>query len=277
MSTKQQLHDQLDQLATLLTNTPATILTGAGVSTDSGIPDYRGAGSPPRTPMSIEQFLTDSNYRQRFWAGASVNRQHQTQVAPNVGHRSIARLEAAGTFNGVITQNVDNLHFAAGSLNVVELHGNGNMVRCSVCGLQFARSEVIDWFDSANPGYAASQTEAKIAPDSDASVSDFAGVIVPNCPNCGGVLRPEIVYFGELVPRAVFRQAEALLAEAKTLLVAGSSLAVNTGIRLVHRAEQRGIPIAVINRGKTAIDNRATLRIEAGTSETLSSLAEMLL
>lgn len=274
MSDDQQ---SIDQLAALLNEKTATVLTGAGMSTDSGIPDYRGAGSVPRSPMSIEQFFTDPNYRQRFWAGASVSQSRQKLVTPNAGHRAIVALEAAGVFNGVITQNVDNLHIEAGSRTVVELHGNGNVVRCVDCESKFTRAEVIRWFDAANPGYAASQASADVTPDSDAAVSDFEGVTVPACPVCGGLLRPEIVYFGEHAPRPVFEQAEALLSDANALLIAGSSLAVNTGIRLVHRAEQRGIPIAVINRGPTAIDNRATLRIEGGTSEILAGLAERLL
>ena len=261
---------------------PVAVLAGAGISTDSGIPDYRGAGTPPRTPMSIAQFMNDEAYRRRFWAGARIGSLRSRGVAPNAGHFALARLEAAGRIGGVITQNVDGLHRRAGSRTVVELHGNGSVIRCLRCGSRWSREEVLGWFDELNPGFIDSQGSAELAPDGDARVSGADGVVVPSCPGrgapCGGLLRPDVVYFGETVPPAVFASAEALLAEAEALMLVGTSLAVNTGLRLVHRAERRGIPVAVINRGPTSVDDRdaVRVRIEGGTSETLTALAAAL-
>lgn len=268
----------IDALAGLFERGPVAVLTGAGMSTDSGIPDYRGAGSPPRTPMNIAQFMDDERYRRRFWAGASVGRRGFDGVEPNEGHRALARLEQAGFIDGVITQNVDGLHARGGSRTVVELHGGGGVIRCTHCASRFTRTEVLAWFDELNPGFAERNARAEIAPDGDAVVTDIDEVVVPECPVCGGILRPDVVYFGETVPLPVFEAAAALVGAAGALLVAGSSLAVNTGMRLVHRAEQRGIPLGVVNRGPTAIDARPSLavRIEGGTSETLASLATAL-
>ena len=265
-------------LAALFDGAPVAVLTGAGISTDSGIPDYRGKGTPPRTPMSIAQFMNDETYRQRFWAGARVGAGGLSGVAPNAGHTALAHLEAAGRVNGIITQNVDGLHARSGSRTVVELHGGGDTVRCVDQGHHWRRTDVLAWFDALNPGFAERNADAQIAPDGDALVSEVSQVVVPVCPGCGSVLRPNVVYFGELVPRPVFERAEALVDGAGALLLAGSSLAVNTGIRLVNRAEKRGIPLAIINRGPTAVDNRANLavRVEGGTTETLTALARHL-
>ncbi|MEJ6490284.1 NAD-dependent deacetylase [Leucobacter sp. USCH14] len=269
---------ELERLAELFDAAPLAVLTGAGISTDSGIPDYRGAGTPPRTPMSIAQFMSDPAYRRRFWAGARVGSMRSSGVTPNAGHLALARFETAGLTNGVITQNVDNLHRRAGSRSVVELHGNGSVIRCTENDHRFTRDQVLGWFDRLNPGFAVRNAGAEIAPDGDALVSETDTVETPSCPECGSILRPDVVYFGELVPRPVFETAEALVAAAGGLLLIGTSLAVNTGIRLVHRAQLRGIPIAVINRGPTAIDAResVTVRIEGGAAETLEGLEGLL-
>jgi len=270
--------EELEELAGLFAAGPVAILTGAGISTDSGIPDYRGAGSPPRNPMRIDQFMHDEAYRRRFWAGARVGALRTGGIEPNPGHFAVARLEGAGRLSGVVTQNVDGLHARAGTAELAELHGNGGVIRCVPEGHRFTRAEVLAWFDAANPGFAERNADAEIAPDGDAAVAETAGVRVPICPACGGLLRPDVVYFGEHVPTDVFAHAERIVAGAEGLLIAGSSLAVNTGIRLVHRAEQRGVPLAVINRGPTAVDRRASVevRIEGGTTETLTALAELL-
>ncbi len=269
---------ELTKLAKLFERGPAALLTGAGMSTDSGIPDYRGAGTPPRTPMSIEQFTEDDRYRRRFWAGARVGAAGLSDVQPNAGHRAVAALERDGRLSGIITQNVDGLHGRAGNTNLAELHGNGATMRCIPEGHRFSRTEVLAWFDVANPGFADRNAGARITPDGDADVSETAGVKVPVCPACGGMLRPDVVYFGEHVPKDVFAHAERIVLAASLVIVAGSSLAVNTGVRLVHRAEQRNLPIAIINRGPTQIDRRESVqvRIEGGTSETLTALAKML-
>lgn len=281
MSTQAEDHGiaaRLDELAGLFAGGPAALLTGAGISTDSGIPDYRSPGAAPRTPMSIAQFLDDPRYRQRFWAGARVGALRAAGIEPNAGHRAAARLEASGRLSGIITQNVDGLHDRAGALEVAELHGNGSVIRCIEHGHRWERVEVLEWFDVANPGFAERNVDAEITPDGDADVGEIAGVTVPVCPACGGTLRPDVVYFGEHVPTRVFARAERIVEDSSALIVAGSSLSVNTGIRLVHRAEQRGLPLAVVNRGPTAIDARPSVRvrIEGGTSEWLTALAERL-
>ena len=268
--------ESVEALLPLFADAPVAVLTGAGISTDSGIPDYRGKGSPPRTPMRIDQYMEDPQYRRRFWAGARVGSVRMGGVQPNAGHLALAHLEAAGRIDGVITQNVDGLHRRAGSRTVVELHGSGAAFRCTACGHRTSRAEVLGAFDDLNPGFAEAHSGAEIAPDGDAIVDAGAEVIVPPCPVCGGILRPDVVYFGETVPTDVFAAAESLLGGAGALLLAGTSLAVNTGVRLVHRAERRGIPIAIINRGATSVDARATVRIDGGTTEVLRALAARL-
>ncbi|MHA3683446.1 Sir2 family NAD-dependent protein deacetylase [Leucobacter sp. HY1908] len=269
---------ELDRLAHILSSRQAAVLTGAGVSTDSGIPDYRGAGSPPRSPMRIGEFMSDAAYRRRFWAGARVGADRMASLSPNAGHLALARLEMGGQVSGVATQNVDGLHRVAGSRTLVELHGRGDVTRCTRCNRTYARTAVLARFDELNPGYALAHAGAEIAPDGDAAVSAPGGVVVPDCPACGGLLRPDVVYFGEMVPLPVFRAAASLVEHADALILAGTSLAVNTGLRLVHRAERHEIPIIVINRGPTQVDAREsiTLRIEGGTSEVLEAVAELL-
>lgn len=264
-------------LTNLLARGGVAVLTGAGVSTDSGLPDYRGAGSPPRTPMSIEQFTQDLDYRRRFWAGAALSQAHYRAVRPNAGHRALARLEAAGFVTGVITQNVDGLHRAAGTRTVVELHGAGSRIVCTRCREHFTRDEVIERFNLLNPGYVAAHADAVIAPDGDAIATEYEDLALPDCPVCGGMVRPDVVYFGEVVPAPVFAQARAMVDDARALLVLGSSLAVNTGVRLVNRAVARELPVAVVNRGRTAADARAALRLDAGASEVMAQVAERLI
>lgn len=268
----------IERLAHLITSHPAAVLTGAGLSTDSGIPDYRGAGTPPRAPMRISEFMTEEPYRRRFWAGARVGAARMSALAPNAGHFALARLEMGGHVTGIATQNVDGLHRAAGSRTLIELHGRGEITRCTRCNRTFNRSTVLAQFDKLNPGYAEANAGAQLAPDGDADVTELAGVNVPECAGCGGILRPDVVYFGEMVPRPVFQAAAGLVEHAGALVLAGTSLAVNTGMRLVHRAERQGIPVVVINRGPTQVDERdsVVLRIEGGTSEVLDAVAERL-
>lgn len=264
------------RLIDLFAQQPVAVMTGAGVSTDSGIPDYRGSGTPPRNSMNIHEYLCDEHYRRRYWAGASVHADRRRDVRPNAGHLALAELERIGATNGVITQNVDNLHREAGSVNVVELHGNGTRIVCVRCDTTCTRAQVVERFNQLNPGYAETQRGVEIAPDGDALVRDFETLEVPVCERCGSLLRPDIVYFGETVPTEVFDRAEQIVCEATALVIAGSSLAVNTGIRVLRRAELRGIPIAIVNRGPTAADSRADIRLEAGTTETFTELLDVL-
>ena len=266
---------QIDQAVPLLEGRSIAVLTGAGVSTDSGIPDYRGEGAPRRSPMTFQQFLVDAQYRKRYWAGSHLGWRHFDAARPNTGHRVLAELEASGQVNGVITQNVDGLHLRAGSQRVVDLHGTMDKVRCLTCGQTFARAGIADRIAAANPWLDEISAD-EINPDGDASPAAFDDFITPDCTVCGGVLKPDIVFFGEFIPVEKFSEASALVKKADALIVAGSSLVVNSGIRLIEQARRRRIPLVVINRGVTKGDTQAAVKIDAGTSEVFLSLQERL-
>jgi NAD-dependent SIR2 family protein deacetylase len=265
----------LDQTAELLRGRQFAVLTGAGVSTDSGIPDYRGEGSPKRTPMTFQQFLSDERYRKRYWAGSHLGYRRFAAAAANAGHRALARLEAAGVTNGVITQNVDGLHTRAGSQRVVNLHGSMDRVLCLVCGQVFAREAITAEIHRANPWLDRADA-VQIAPDGDAIVSDIDAFVIPDCTVCGGRVKPDVVFFGEFIPVERYREARTLVCSADGLLILGSSLMVNSGIRLVEEARRRALPIVIVNRGETKADARATVKLNAGTTETLVELSRRL-
>ncbi len=266
---------QIDQAIPLLAGRSIAVLTGAGVSTDSGIPDYRGEGAPVRTPMTFQQFMVDAQYRKRYWAGSHLGWKHFDAARPNTGHLVLAELEASGQVNGIITQNVDGLHLRAGSQRVVDLHGTMDKVRCLTCGQSFARSDVAERIAAANPWLEAISAD-EVNPDGDASPAAFDDFVTPDCTVCGGVLKPDIVFFGEFIPVEKFSEASALVKKADALIVAGSSLVVNSGIRLIEQARRRRIPLVVINRGVTKGDTQAAVKIDAGTSEVLLTLQERL-
>ncbi|MGN6427562.1 MAG: Sir2 family NAD-dependent protein deacetylase [Leifsonia sp.] len=270
-----ELADGLDRATEVLSGRRVAVLTGAGVSTDSGIPDYRGEGAPRRTPMTFQQFLGDDRYRKRYWAGSHLGYRRFSAARPNDGHRALARLEEAGVTNGVVTQNVDGLHLQAGSRRVVELHGSVERIRCLVCGQIFARGAIKDRIDAANPQLD-TDGEVEIAPDGDAIVRDVDAFVVPDCTVCGGHLKPDVVFFGEFIPPETYREASALVRTADALLIAGSSLTVNSGIRLLEEARRRKLPIVILNRGETKGDTRATVKLNAGTTETLVELSRRL-
>lgn len=273
--TRPQL-DGIEGALEILTGRTIAFATGAGVSTDSGIPDYRGEGSLPRTPMSISQFLDDELFRQRYWAGSQLGWDRFSSVRPNPAHVAIAELERADLANGVITQNVDGLHRAAGSTRVVELHGTMSRVRCTVCARHFSRIDVSRRLMEENP-WLSTVDAGELGPDGDVLIDNVSRLIVPACEVCGGTLRPDIVYFGELIPRETFEEAEEIIDAAGALVIAGSSLAVNSGIRLLERARRAALPIVIINRGATKGDARATLKIDAGVGPLLTTLAERLI
>jgi NAD-dependent SIR2 family protein deacetylase len=266
---------QIDTAAGVLAGRSIAVLTGAGISTDSGIPDYRGEGAPRRTPMTFQQFLVDAQYRKRYWAGSHLGWRHFEAAHPNTGHLVLADLEQSGIVNGVITQNVDGLHLRAGSQRVVDLHGTMDKVRCLTCGQSFARIDIAARIAAANPWLDAITVE-ELNPDGDASPAAFDDFVTPDCTVCGGVLKPDIVFFGEFIPVEKFSEASALVKRAEALIVAGSSLVVNSGIRLIEQARRRRIPLVVINRGITKGDAQAAVKIDAGTSETLLCLQERL-
>lgn len=272
----------VEALASCLAGRRVVVLSGAGLSTDSGIPDYRGPVTRhrARNPIQYNAFVADGvegvAARQRYWARASVGWGRIAHARPNAGHAAIARLEGAGVVTGVITQNVDGLHQAAGSRSVVELHGALARVRCLACGARHARAAVQRWAEAANPGHALRPAEA--APDGDVDLSDdaIARFVVPTCPGCGGALKPDVVFFGECVPPDTVAAAWHLYDAADALLVVGSSLAVYSGLRYVHRAARDGRPVALVTLGETRGDAHATVKVDAPLGLVLPALADRL-
>jgi NAD-dependent SIR2 family protein deacetylase len=267
------------ELIALLADRRFAVLTGAGVSTDSGIPDYRGPDSPPSNPMTIRQFTSDPVFRQRYWARNHVGWRHMDDTQPNAGHRAVAALERNGVVNGVITQNVDLLHTKAGSRDVINLHGTYAQVICLSCGQSRSRAALAKELDALNPGFTERVETVgglAVAPDADAVVADTASFRYLDCASCGGMLKPDIVYFGESVPKDIVQQGFSLVEDAEALLVAGSSLTVFSGYRFVRHAAALGIPVAIVNRGPTRGDGLATVKVDGGCSELLTLLSEEL-
>lgn len=247
------------------------VLTGAGMSTDSGIPDYRGPGSPRRTPMTGQEFRGGATARQRYWARAFLGWPSMRTIEPNQGHRHLAGLQAAGRLSGLITQNVDGLHTAAGHRDVVDLHGRLDQVICLACGGLSDRTELQDRLAALNPGYG--DREVRSLPDGDVAWEETAGFQVAPCADCAGPLKPDVVFFGENVPPARVERCYRLVDEAEAMVVLGSSLHVFSGRRFVKRARERGIPVAIVNRGETRCDQIATVKIDGGCAETLAAYA----
>ena len=248
------------------------VLTGAGVSTSSGIPDYRdesGAWKRAR-PVEFRPFMTDPKVRQRYWARSTVGWPIIDRAQPNGAHRALARLEANGVVQLLITQNVDGLHSSAGSRNVVDLHGRIDAVRCMSCGHTQPRAELQRRLLTDNPAW--SNYEGRVAPDGDVDLDgrDYSGFNVPDCAQCGGILKPDVVFFGETVPRERVERAFEGVARADALLVVGSSLMVYSGYRFAEAAAAAGKPIASVNLGKTRADHLLALKINAACEQVLS-------
>lgn len=263
----------IDALLDIARSRRIAVLTGAGVSTDSGIPDYRGQGASKRTPMNISDFLSNEKARQRYWAGAHVGWKTFSAAEPNAGHLALAAMEQAGIIEGIVSQNVDGLHRRAGSSHVIDLHGSLDRVICLECSQAYDRSAVEARVSALNP-WLDSAAEIVLAPDGDVNVTDFDRVVVPECTVCGGILKPDVVFFGEFVPLKVYQAATSHVKRADCLLIAGSSLAVNSGLRLIEIARKKRMPIVIVNRGETKGDKYASVKLNAGTSEVLSALAE---
>jgi len=269
----------LARIRDLLAGAPFALLTGAGLSTDSGIPDYRGPDSPPRSPMTYQEFVGDAANRRRYWARNHNGWSHMRHADPNQGHYSAAELERRGYLTGLITQNVDRLHQDAGSSNVVDLHGRYDQVICLDCGRTYSRRLLAGVFEELNPGFlerAAASGLVEMAPDADATVEDQALIssfVVAVCPACGGTLKPDFVYFGENVPKDRVERSYAMVDQAAALVVAGSSLTVMSGLRFVRHAAKESKPVVIINRGPTRGDDKATIKLETGVSQALDYLA----
>ncbi|MGO4955985.1 Sir2 family NAD-dependent protein deacetylase [Luteococcus sp. Sow4_B9] len=255
----------------------AVVLTGAGISTESGVPDYRGPRAQRATPMMYQEFVADEANRRRYWARNYQGWAHLGQALPNAGHRALARWEDADLptrLVGLITQNVDGLHEAAGSRRLVTLHGRSAEVVCLGCGQVTSRADLQPRLAALNPGVEpqSDMGHAELRPDGDAVVDDWADFVVPDCLACGGVLKPHVVFFGEPVPAQRVRQALDWCDEADLLLVAGSSLTVMSGLRFARHMHKQGKPVVVVNQGATRADELATVRLDASTGEVLPAL-----
>jgi NAD-dependent SIR2 family protein deacetylase len=269
----------LEPLLELLRGRRAVVLAGAGCSTESGIPDYRGPDAKPRAPIQYQEFVRSEAARVRYWARSAVGWPRFSAARPNAGHHALAELEDEGAVQGIITQNVDGLHHAAGSRRVVELHGSLASVRCLGCGEVSARGAFQERLLAGNAEWAERLTGAvEQAPDGDAELPTWAmeAFRVPACERCGGVIKPDVVFFGENVPAERVEDAWRLFAAADVLLVAGSSLTVYSGRRFIYRAQQDGVPIGIINIGPTRADEMAAAKVEGPLGRILPQLADAL-
>ncbi len=264
-----------EQAAEILRGKRIVALTGAGLSTDSGIPDYRGPDSPPRSPMTYDEFVSGPIAQQRYWARSHLGWQRMGRARPNAGHLAMARLESAGVVTDLITQNVDGLHQQAGSRAVIDLHGRIDEVICLRCREITGRVALHERLTALNPDFGHS-LDVTTAPDGDVDLEDTAGFRLADCLRCTGPLKPHVVFFGENVPRATVDRAFRMVDEAQAMLVAGSSLTVMSGLRFVRHAARNGLPIVIVNRGITRGDPLAGCRVDAGCSPTLQALADAL-
>jgi NAD-dependent deacetylase sirtuin 4 len=274
------MDDLVGPLVDLLAGRRFVALTGAGCSTESGIPDYRGGGrTGPRNPIQHDAFLRRREVRQRYWARATIGWARFRTAEPNPAHRALAALEAAGPLAGVITQNVDRLHHRAGSRRVVELHGALAEVRCLGCGAGEERDDVQGRLLEANPGWLETASEIQLRPDGDSELPGdlVAAFAVVGCRVCGGELKPDVVFFGGTVAERTLADAWALFARAEVLLVVGSSLTVYSGFRFVRRARELDLPIALVNQGPTRADDLVHTKISAAASEILADLERRLI
>jgi NAD-dependent SIR2 family protein deacetylase len=269
------LVEELARLRALVDDGGVVVLSGAGLSTESGIPDYRGPSGAARrhTPMTYQAFVGAPEARQRYWARAYLGWRQIASARPNRGHVAVAAMQAAGLLDGIITQNVDGLHQAAGAHDVIELHGGLDRVVCLSCGCPETRLELDARIRALNLVFEADV--ARVNPDGDAELPDaaLAGFVAPCCRLCrSDLLKPDVVFFGENVPRPRVEACYALVEQARSLLVLGSSLTVMSGLRFVRHAAKLGVPVAIVNQGPTRGDDLATLKLDAPLGETLSAL-----
>jgi NAD-dependent SIR2 family protein deacetylase len=248
------------------------VLTGAGISTNSGIPDYRGTDGlwKRRAPITYQAFVNDAAMRARYWARSFVGWPMVARARPNRGHTALAALEARGNLTALVTQNVDGLHSCAGHQSVIDLHGRIDTVACLACSLRMPRTTIQQRLMDAYPEWIAHC--ATSAPDGDADLEDMdlSDFRPPTCPDCGGMLKPDVVFFGENVPRERFAAASAALDEADAVLIVGSSLMVYSGFRFARMAREAGLPLAILTRGVTRADHLATLKLDDDCEATLA-------
>ena len=257
----------------LLTETKTLVLSGAGISTASGIPDYRGEGRVQRHPLTFDDFMNSRENQARYWARSFVGFNRIAAAEPNEAHAALARAEAAGKVHHIITQNVDGLHQKAGSERVLELHGRLDRISCTGCAQTIDRAEMDRLIRLLNPGVS-QDFSAEFAPDGDADVEVPSNFQVPHCPDCQAHYKPDVVFFGEQVPKDRVELANSLVESASSLLVVGSSLTVNSGLRLVKLANAQGLPVVIVNLGPTKADDFAEVKINASTTEILGVLLD---
>lgn len=267
---------QVELLAdTLLQHGPALVLTGAGCSTASGIPDYRDRDGDRRhgPPVMFDDFVNHEAARRRYWARSMNGWPRILAARPNPAHHALARLEGAGFLHTLLTQNVDDLHRCAGSRNLIELHGNLKCVLCLQCGERRDRDDIQKWLLKNNPAFL--HDIAATAPDGDAALDagDFAGFKVPACRHCGGMLKPDVVFFGESIPRPRVETSLRALASSGCLLAIGTSLMVYSGYRYIREARRRGMPVLAVNLGRTRADDEFSLKVEADCGRILTALS----
>jgi NAD-dependent SIR2 family protein deacetylase len=249
----------------------AVVLSGAGLSTESGIPDYRGPSGRQRRgqPMTYQAFTGSAEARQRYWARSHLGWRHITGAAPNAGHAAVAELERRGFVTGIITQNVDGLHQSAGATAVTELHGSLHRVTCLSCWRRTPRTRLHERLAAANPAW--NKADVTVNPDGDVALEETDGFTVVDCEDCGGVLKPDVVFFGENVPKPRVQACYDLVSAARSLVVLGSSLTVMSGLRYVRHAAKLGIPVVIVNQGVTRGDDLATATLDAPLGETLTA------
>ncbi|MFA7323734.1 MAG: NAD-dependent protein deacetylase [Candidatus Nanopelagicales bacterium] len=269
-------HIAVQSLASLVASGDVAILSGAGLSTESGIPDYRGPLGLARrgTPMTFQAFISGPEPQRRYWARSHAGWTRMSSAKPNLGHRAVTELEQQGLLAGVITQNVDGLHSAAGTRNVIDLHGRLDRISCLGCHERTTRESLNARLHAANPDWLA--VAVAVNADGDVELSDTAvdGFSVVDCLRCGGVLKPDVVYFGERVPSDRVDASFAVIDRAAALMVLGSSLTVYSGRRFVVRAAERGIPIAIVNDGFTRCDDLAAIKLSLPLGEVLAELVK---
>ncbi|MEO9326206.1 NAD-dependent protein deacetylase [Nocardioides sp. C4-1] len=267
------MSDSAQHALDLLADRPLVVLTGAGLSTDSGIPDYRGPGKPVRQPMTYQELVSGPEAQQRYWARSHVGWGRMHRAEPNAGHRACVALDP----ELLITQNVDGLHEAAGSRRLVALHGRIADVVCLSCRRTTSRADMQARLEAANPGWLQEHAGVEVRPDGDVDLDDTADFVVPGCEQCGGVLKPDVVFFGENVPKPrverCYAAVDDLAGTGGALLVVGSSLTVMSGFRFVRHAVKAGTPVVIVNRGTTRGDDLATVKLDVGCSEFLTALA----
>ncbi len=255
---------QIDKAIALLEDKEFCVLTGAGMSTDSGIPDYRGLGTAPRKPLNYGPFIKDEEYRKEFWIDGYKDWKEFSQAQPNLGHTIVGELQNAGFVNGVITQNVDDLHWTDENQVVAELHGNMYGTVCLLCNSFFATETIVKIMELGNPSLMSGEVDREY-------------FWTPKCEACGGPLKPNVVFFGENLHEQAFLLAAEIAHDARAMVIAGTSLNVGTPMTFVNMMKDAGKPIIIINKGKTQVDKMADVKLDMNIAEAFGMIASKLM